>query len=289
MSSEVSEWGFEIKPTSSLFDIKLKEVWKYRDLMLLFVKRDFVAQYKQTVLGPLWHFIQPILTTMMFVVVFGKIAKIPTGSAGHIIPPVLFYLSGLTIWNYFSACLINTSSTFTNNAAIFGKVYFPRLVLPISIVLSNMIKFFIQFLLLLTVLIYYQFHGYPIHLSISWLLIPLLVVIMAGIGLGAGIILSSLTSKYRDFSVLIGFGLQLLIYLSPVIYPLSYLESKGKYTMLIHYNPISPIIEGFKYAIFGEGYFNLYYIGYSLLVMIILLFLGIMYFSKVEKTFMDTV
>ena len=238
LANNAEHWDLEIKPKTSLFDIKLREVWKYRDLMILFVKWDFVAQYKQSVLGPLWHFVQPILTTIMFVVVFGKIAKIPTGH----IPAILFYLSGLTIWNYFSTCLNSTSSTFTTNASIFGKVYFPRLVLPISIVISNIVKFGIQFLLLLSVLIYYQFHGYPIHLSVSWFLIPIFITVMAGIGLGAGIILSSLTSKYRDFTVLIGFGLQLLMYLTPVIYPLSYLESKGKYTMLIHYNPLLHLI-----------------------------------------------
>lgn len=278
-------WDIEIKPKTSLFNVKLKEVWKYRDLMSLFVKRDFVAQYKQTILGPIWHFVQPVLTTIMFVVVFGRIAKIPTGN----IPSVLFYLSGLTIWNYFAVCLTSTSTTFTSNASIFGKVYFPRLVLPISVVISNMIKFGIQFLLLLAVIVYYQFHGYPIHFSFSWLLVPVILLIMAGIGLGAGIILSALTSKYRDFTVLIGFGIQLLMYLTPVIYPLAYLETKGKYAAFIHYNPISPLVEGFKFAVFGEGYYSLYYLGYSLVIMIILLFIGIMYFSKVEKTFMDTV
>ena len=195
-------WDMIIQPKAHLLDLNLKEVWRYRDLLLLFVKRDFIAQYKQTILGPLWHLIQPIFTTIMFLLVFGKIANIPTDGVN----PVLFYMAGITIWNYFSSCLNSTSNTFVANAGIFGKVYFPRLVIPLSNVLSNMVKFGIQFLLLLTMMIFYSFKGTSIHFGISWLWIPVLMLMMAGLGLGLGIIISSLTTKYRDLTVLIGFA-----------------------------------------------------------------------------------
>ena len=215
------QWDLEIKPQSSLFDLKLKEVWRYRDLMLLFVRRDFVAQYKQTILGPVWHIIQPVLTTIMFLLIFGKIANIPTDG----IEPVLFYMSGITIWNYFASCLTSTSNTFVANAGIFGKVYFPRLVLPLSVVISNMARFGIQFgILLLGMFWYALFRHVPIQFGVNWLLIPLLVFIMAGIGLGLGIIISALTTKYRDFTVLTRFAVQLIMYATPVVYPLSFLK-----------------------------------------------------------------
>jgi lipopolysaccharide transport system permease protein len=278
-------WDLEIKPQASLFDLNLKDVWRYRDLMMLFVRRDFVAQYKQTILGPLWHIIQPILTTIMFLLVFGKIANIPTDG----IEPVLFYMSGITIWNYFASCLNATSNTFIANAGIFGKVYFPRLVLPLSIVISNIVKFGIQFgILLLCMIGYALFKNIPIQFGINWLLVPVLVFIMAGIGLGLGIIISSLTTKYRDFTVLIGFGVQLLMYATPVVYPLSFLADK-KYAALIEWNPLSPIVEGFRFSLFNVGTFSYISILYSITFMIIVMFIGAVYFSKVEKTFMDTV
>jgi lipopolysaccharide transport system permease protein len=214
------KWDIEISSKNKLFDLQLKEVWHYRDLMWLFVKRDFTAQFKQTILGPLWHLIQPALTTIMFLLVFSKIAKIPTDG----IAPAAFYMSGLTVWNYFSACFTGTSSTFTANAGIFGKVYFPRIVTPISIILSNVVKFAIQFALLIAILVYYHFNGYPFVPSINLLFLPVILFVLAGISLGLGIIISSITTKYRDFAVLLGFAIQLLMYATPVIYPLSYLQ-----------------------------------------------------------------
>ncbi|MEQ1797224.1 MAG: ABC transporter permease [Lacibacter sp.] len=278
-------WDLEIKPKASLLDLNLKEVWKYRDLMLLFVRRDFVAQYKQTILGPLWHIIQPVLTTIMFLLVFGKIANIPTDG----IEPILFYMSGITIWNYFSTCLTATSNTFIANANIFGKVYFPRLVLPLSIVISNIVKLGIQFgILFLGMLWFAVFRNIPIHFGVNWLLIPVLVIIMAGIGLGLGIIISSLTTKYRDFAVLIGFAIQLLMYATPVAYPLSFLKNKS-FAAIIEWNPLSPIVEGFRYALFNVGTFSIQSLLYSFVFMLVVLVFGAIYFSKVEKTFMDTV
>ncbi len=280
-----TDWDLEIKPQSSLFDLNLREVWRYRDLMMLFVKRDFVAQYKQTILGPLWHIIQPVFTTIVFLMVFGSIAGIPTDG----VSPVLFYLSGITIWNYFSSCLTNTSNTFVANAGIFGKVYFPRLVIPVSVVLSNIVRLGIQFGLLLMVMLFYFFKGEShVHFGAGWLLLPVLVLLMAGIGLGLGIIISSLTTKYRDFAVLIGFAVQLLMYATPVAYPLSYLKSKN-FAYLIEWNPLSAVVEGFRYALFGVSSFDVSSLIYPSVFMVVVLFIGTMIFSKVERTFMDTV
>ncbi len=277
-------WDQIIEPRGKLLDLNLKEVWKYRDLLWLFVKRDFVAQYKQTILGPIWHFIQPIFTTIVFLMVFGKIANIPTDG----IPPVLFYMSGISIWNYFSACLTATSNTFVANAGIFGKVYFPRLVIPLSTVMSNIVKFGIQFLLLMAVIGWYGYQTGQFHFGISWLLIPLLVLMMAGLGLGLGIIISSLTTKYRDFNVLIGFAVQLLMYATPIAYPLSFLKDKS-YAAWIAWNPLTPIVEAFRFALFGIGTVNTQGLLYSGAFIVIVLFLGMVIFSKVERSFMDTV
>ena len=277
-------WDLIIQPKAHLLDLKLKEVWKYRDLLLLFVKRDFVAQYKQTILGPLWHFIQPIFTTIVFLLVFGKIANIPTDG----IPPILFYMSGITMWNYFSSCLNSTSNTFVANAGIFGKVYFPRLVIPLSTVMSNLVKFGIQLLLLAAVFIFFAFKGMPVHVGVPLLMIPVLVLMMAGMGLGLGIIISSLTTKYRDLNVLIGFAVQLLMYATPVAYPLSFLEH-NKYASWIRWNPLTPIVEAFRYALFQKGSFNAGSLLYSGIFIAIILFIGLLTFSKVERTFMDTV
>jgi lipopolysaccharide transport system permease protein len=281
---EDAGWDIIIEPQANLLDIKIKDVWHYRDLLFLFVKRDITAQYKQTVLGPLWHFIQPIFTTIVFVMVFGKIANIPTDG----IEPVLFYMSGITIWNYFSACLNATSGTFIANAGIFGKVYFPRLVIPLSTVMSNMIKFGIQFLLLIIVIIYFGLDNGQFYFGISWLLVPVLVLMMAAMGLGAGIIISSLTTKYRDFTVLIGFGVQLLMYAAPVAYPLSYLKNKS-FINVIKYNPLTPVVESFRFALFGKGSVDTMHLVYSGSFIVIVLFIGLLIFSKVERTFMDTV
>ncbi len=277
-------WDLVIKPQTSLFDLNLIDVWRYRDLVWLFVKRDFTAQYKQTILGPLWHFIQPVFTTIVFLIVFNRIAKIPTDG----IEPAVFYMSGITIWNYFSSCLNGTSNTFVANAGIFGKVYFPRLILPISVVLSNMVKFGIQLILLLLVMGYFAIKGGHFYIGWSWLLIPVLVVMMALLGLGVGIIISSLTTKYRDFTVLIGFAVQLLMYATPVIYPLSFFES-SKYKPFIYWNPLTPIVESFRYAVLGQGSFSVEYLSYSALLIVIFLFIGMLIFNRVEKSFMDTV
>ncbi|MBS1736923.1 MAG: ABC transporter permease [Bacteroidetes bacterium] len=284
MHSEDEQWDLIIQPRAHLLDLKLKEVWKYRELMLLFVKRDFVAQYKQTMLGPLWHFIQPIFTSIVFLLVFGKIANIPTDG----VPPILFYMSGIAIWNYFSACFMSTSGTFLSNAGIFGKVYFPRLVTPIATVISNMVKFGIQLLLLAALFLYYNFHGYPFHFSAALLMIPVLVLMMAGMGLGLGIIISSMTTKYRDLNILIGFGMQFLMYATPIAYPLSFLQH-NKYAAWIAWNPLTPIVEAFRYSIFQQGSFSAYSLLYSTAFIIVALFIGMVMFSKVERTFMDTV
>ncbi|MCW3090851.1 MAG: transporter permease [Ferruginibacter sp.] len=278
------DWDLVIEPKAALLDLNLKEVWRYRDLLWLFVKRDFSAQYKQTILGPVWHFIQPIFTTIVFLMVFGKIANIPTDG----IEPVLFYMSGISIWNYFSACLTATSNTFVANAGIFGKVYFPRMVIPLSTVVSNMVKFGIQFSLLLAVMIWFGIKNHLFSFGTSWLLIPLLVLMMAALGLGLGIIISSLTTKYRDFAVLIGFAVQLLMYATPVAYPLSFLKGKS-FAAWIAWNPLTPIVEAFRYALFGTGTVNTMGLIYSGGFIVIVLFAGMLIFSKVERTFMDTV
>jgi lipopolysaccharide transport system permease protein len=283
-STDEGYWNIVVRPQAGLFDIRLKDVWHYRDLLLLFVKRDISAQYKQTVLGPLWHFIQPLFTTVVFVMVFGKIANIPTDG----IEPVVFYMAGISIWNYFSSCLNATSGTFVANAAIFGKVYFPRLVIPLSTVMSNIVKFAIQFMLLLIVIGYVGLKTGEMYVGVNWLLIPLLLLMMAGLGLGLGIIISSLTTKYRDFTVLIGFAVQLLMYATPVAYPLSYLKHKSFFNV-IQYNPLTPIVEGFRFALFNKGSFDPVHLIYSGTVITMVLMAGLLIFSRVEKSFMDTV
>lgn len=278
-------WDMVIEPKSRLLDVKLAEVWRYRDLIMLFVRRDFVAQYKQTILGPVWHLVQPILTTLIYLLLFSRIARLSTDG---IHPPVLFYLCGIVIWNYFAATLTNTANTFVANANIFGKVYFPRLVLPVSIVISNMIRFGIQFSLLIGIMIYFHFNGYPIKMSIYWLIIPVLLFMMACIGLGFGVIISSLTTRYRDFAVFLTFAVQLGMYATPIVYPLSFLENT-KYKTLILINPLSSIVEAFRYALFGKGTFDAGGLLYSAAVMVAALILGVLLFNKVEKHFMDTV
>jgi lipopolysaccharide transport system permease protein len=279
------DWDLLIQPKTGVLDINFKELWRYRDLLWLFVKRDFSAQYKQTVLGPVWHFIQPIFTTIVFVLVFTKIANISTDG---IQPPMLFYMSGITLWNYFSSCLTATSNTFVANAGIFGKVYFPRLIIPLSTVLSNIIKFGIQFSLLLALMIWFGIKNQHFYFGTSWLLVPLLVVMMAGLSLGLGIIISSLTTKYRDFSLLIVFAVQLLMYATPIAYPMSFLRGKS-YAAWIAWNPLTPIVEAFRYALFGKGEMDAFGLIYSGAFIVVVLFIGIVIFSRVEKTFMDTV
>jgi lipopolysaccharide transport system permease protein len=276
-------WTMILRPKKSLFQINLKELWQYRDLIALFVRRDFVAKYKQTILGPLWFIIQPLLTTLMFVVVFGNIAGIPTDG----IPQVLFYMSGIVGWNYFSTCLNDTSQTFLKNASIFGKVYFPRLAMPISVVISNMVSFIIQFLFLLCFLLYFYLRGADVSTGIEVLLLPFLVLMMAGLGLGFGIIISSLTTKYRDLTHLVGFGVSLWMYATPIIYPLS--EIPERYRIFVLANPMTPLIETFKTVLLGVGTVNYLYLLYSLVFTIVLLIVGVLIFNKVERTFMDTV
>jgi lipopolysaccharide transport system permease protein len=285
-SVDEEHWDMIIEPHGRLIDIqKLRDVWHYRDLLILFVKRDFVSQYKQTILGPLWHLLQPVFTTIIFLFVFTKIANIPTDG----IKPVLFYLSGITIWNYFSVSLTSTSSTFVTNAGIFGKVYFPRMIIPLSVVLSNMIRFGIQFLLLLGMMVWYAVRKEaPFYFDWSWLLIPVLLIVMAGIGLGLGIIVSSLTTKYRDLNILITFAIQLLMYVTPVAYPLSFLNKKS-YKWIVEANPLTPIVEAFRHAIFNTRNFEFGSLIYSVVFMFVSLFLGVLMFNKVEQTFMDTV
>ena len=278
------KWTEVISPKRSLFDINLKELWRYRDLIMLFVRRDFVSVYKQTILGPLWLFIQPLFTTLTFFFVFNKIAKIPTDN----IDPILFYLSGITLWNYFSDCFSKTSNTFVANAGIFGKVYFPRLATPISIVISNLIKLGIQVLLFVAIMVYQMiFNKVQINVNLYILVLPYLILLMAVMGLGLGIIFSALTTKYRDLSFLLTFGIQLLMYATPIIYPLSY--TSGKLHTIINMNPLTPIMESFRFAFFSIGTFDWSGLAFTSIFSFFVLFIGIIIFNQVEKSFMDTV
>ncbi len=273
-----------IKPKSSLLDINFKELWRYKDLLFLLVRRDFVSVYKQTILGPVWFFIQPLLTTATFTFVFSKMANIPTDG----IPPPLFYLIGVTFWSYFSTCLTSTSGTFVNNAAVFGKVYFPRLIMPLSVVISSLFKLSIQFILLVIGWLYYLTTDVSIEPNLTLLLMPLYIALMAGLGLGFGIILSSVTTKYKDFTFLVGFGVQLLMYATPIIYPLSIIKN-ASIKMLVSLNPMTGLIEAIKFGLTGRGVFDMGLLLYSFAFTIVILFLGIIVFNKVEKSFIDTV
>lgn len=279
---EEQNFDIVIKPKSGWFDLNLKEVWKYRDLIFLFVRRNFVSQYKQTILGPAWAVIQPLLTTVVFTVVFGSIA----GLAAEGVPSFLFYLSGTVAWTYFSTCLTQTADTFTGNAAILGKVYFPRVVMPISTVLTNLISFAIQFAMFIIFLVVYWLKG-EVHPNIYFLMLPVLAVHMALLSLGTGIIISALTTKYRDLKMLVGFGVQLWMYATPVAYDIGIIPEK--YMFLYMLNPMTPIINTFRYAFLGLGTFDIEYYMIGWITTLIILFLGIVLFSRVEKTFMDTV
>ena len=283
LQAQESGWDLVIGPPKGWFSLHLGDLWRYRDLMVLFVRRDFVASYKQTILGPLWHIIQPLLTTLMFTVVFGRIAQLSTDS----VPPFIFYMAGTTVWGYFANCLTRTSNTFIANAGIFGKVYFPRMVVPVSVVMSQLIGFAIQFAFFLCVYGLFGFRGAPLQPNWAVALLPLLLLMMAGMGLGFGVIISSLTTKYRDLQVLVGFGVQLWMYATPVIYPLSAMSDK--YRWLIVANPMSSIVETFRFAFFGTGTFSWAYLGYSAGFTVALLLLGMAIFNRVEQTFMDTV
>ena len=278
------KWDLEIVSKTKLFDLNLPELWQYRDLIFLFVRRDLTTTYKQTILGPLWFFIQPILVTLMYVLIFGKIANISTGG----MPKILFYLGGVTIWNYFHECLIKTSETFISNQNLFGKVYFPRLVTPISIVISGLIKFLIQFVLFLFVWLYFLTQrNEAIHPNLAILMLPLYLLLMSGLGFSYGILISSLTTKYRDLRFLIQFGIQLLMYATPVVYPLEIVQQKYQWIILL--NPVASILEAFKYSFTGHGYFSFQHLIYSTLFMSVSLLGSILIFNKIEKTFVDTV
>lgn len=279
------QWTIVIKPKDKLLSVDFKEIWQYRDLMMLFVKRNIITQYKQTILGPLWYLIQPLMTTIMYMVVFGGIAKISTDG----LPQPLFYLAGISFWQYFSDCLTKTSNTFVNNAGIFGKVYFPRLITPLSDVISNLVRFGIQFGLFLCVYAYYMiFTDAPIHTNWYALLIPILVMMLAGLSLGFGSLFSSMTTKYRDLQLLLSFFVSLWMYATPVIYPLSTITNP-KLLLVMQLNPLTGIVEFFKYGMLGVGCHEWWMLGYSFGFMVVLLIIGVVVFNKVQRSFMDTV
>lgn len=286
MDNNNKNWDTVITNRNKLFNLDLNEVWRYRDLLMMYVKRDIVTFYKQTILGPLWFIIQPVFTTIMFMFVFGGIAGISTDG----IPQAVFYLAGLVCWNYFSDCLTKCGDTFNANQQIFGKVYFPRLVVPLSIVISNMIKMGIQFALFLAVYLYYFAIGVDFHLNAALLLLPLLIIMLGALGLGFGMIISSMTTKYRDLRFMISFGVQLWMYATPVIYPLSVMrQSYPHYVWVLAANPLTAILETFKYAFTGVGEFNLLYLGYSFTFTAVILLLGIIIFNRVQRNFMDVI
>ena len=279
-------WLFEITPKNKFFSLNLNEVWQYRDLLLLFVKRDIVTVYKQTVLGPLWYLIQPLFTAITFTIIFNNLAGINTGT----VPPFLFNLAGITVWNYFTACLTGTSNTFGANAGIFGKVYFPRIIVPISIVISNLLKFGIQFGIFIAFYFLYYFQGAAISLNGLVVFFPLLIIVMGILGLGLGMFISSLVTKYRDFSHLIGFGVQLLMYVSAVVYPMALVKEKmPEYAWLVQYNPLAYIIETTRYMLLNVGYLSFWGLGYTFLATVLIFLVGVLIFNRTEKSFIDTV
>lgn len=277
------EYNTVIKPQNKLLEVDFKEIWQYRDLFSMFVKRDIITQYKQTILGPTWFFIQPALTTLMYMIVFGGIAGISTDG----LPQPMFYLAGIVCWQYFADCLNKTSTTFTTNQNIFGKVYFPRLIVPLSTVASNLVRMGIQFILFAVVYAYYLIIGVHVAPNIYVLLLPLLILMLAGLSLGFGIIISSMTTKYRDLTILFTFIVQLWMYATPIIYPLSTMSPKRQWIMAL--NPVTSIVEAFKYGTMGVGTFSWAQLGYSFGFMVFLLAIGIVVFNKVQRSFMDTV
>ena len=283
MSDYKQEWTEEIKSHSSIFSVNYKEVWHYRDLLLMLVKKDYVTFYKQTILGPIWFFIQPILTTLIYVLIFGKIAKLSTDGA----PQIAFYLSGVTIWNYFSESLTKTSTVFRDNAAVLGKVYFPRLIMPLSIVVSGLMKFAIQFALFIAVVMYYTFAENTLHPNIWLLATPFLVLLMAAFSLGLGMIFSSLTTKYKDLVFLLTFGIQLFMFATPVVYPVTSIPADRQW--IVNLNPLTGIFECFRYGFLGTGSFTPETLIMSTGIIALILVLGVLIFNKVEKSFMDTV
>ena len=281
--AKAQDWDLIIEPRRAWWDLRLGQLWRYRDLIMLFVWRDFVSTYKQTILGPLWYLIQPITTTIVFTVIFGGIAKLPTDG----LPSFLFYLSGTVIWTYFADCLKKASNTFASNASLFGKVYFPRLAIPVADSISNLITFTIQFGLFLAFLAYFMLSGSDVHITSWMLLLPVLIFLMAGLGLGMGIIISSLTTKYRDLHNLVNFGVQLLMYATPIIYPVSTIPKQWQW--LVSVNPITPIVEAFRFGFLGAGSPSWGGLAYSFAFMLVVMTIGVLIFNRVESTFMDTV
>lgn len=278
--NENIEWDLVVKPKRSVFDINLKEIFTYKDLLFLLVKRDFVALYKQTILGPVWFVIQPVITALVFAIIFGGFAKINTNG----VPPILFYMAGLTLWAYFADCLNKTSSTFVSNASVFGKVYFPRLIIPLSVLISNLIKLGIQFLLFLVIWLCYLSRVEPNYQYLY--LLPFLILVLAMLGFGFGLLISSLTTKYRDFTFVVGFGVQLLMY-ATIVFPISSVSPDKQWILLL--NPVAPVIETFKYIFLGSGIFETWALVYSFSFATILLLFSVLVFNKVEQSFMDTV
>jgi len=281
-----TDWLFEITPKNKFFSLNLRELWQYRDLLLLFVKRDVVTVYKQTILGPLWYLLQPLFTSITFTIIFNKVAGIETGA----VPPFLFNLAGIMVWNYFTACLTDTSDTFKKNAAMFGKVYFPRMIMPLSTVISNLLKFGIQFLIFIAFYFFYYFRGAAINMNGLLLFFPLLIALMGILGLGLGMLISSMVTKYRDLSYLIGFGVQLLMYLSAVMYPMALIQYKmPDYAWLVQYNPLAYMIETTRFILLDVGSVSVWGLVYTVGVTIGLFFIGLLVFNKTEKSFIDTV
>ena len=278
-----TNWDLIITPRKKWYDLQLADVWRYRDLIALFVRRDFVSRYKQTILGPLWFLIQPLITSIVFTVIFGNIAQLPTDG----LPQLLFYMSGTVMWSYFSSCLTSTANTFIGNARLFGKVYFPRLVMPISVVISNLITFAIQFFFFMAFFLYFFLQGSDIIITPWAFTLPLLIILMAALGLGFGIIISSMTTKYRDLAYLVSFGVSLWMYGTPVIYPVSSIPQNWRWVANV--NPITPIIETFRAGFLGAGDASWVRLGYSAIFMLVVIFIGVVIFNRVERTFIDTV
>jgi lipopolysaccharide transport system permease protein len=280
------KWLYTISSKRKLIDFNFKEIWQYRDLLILFVKRDVLTVYKQTILGPLWYLIQPLFTALTFTLIFNKVANIETGT----VPPFLFNLAGVSIWNYFSTCLTATSDTFKSNAAIFGKVYFPRIIMPLSVIISNLVKFGIQLLIFIAFYVYYYVNDAAIHIDATVVFFPFLVLLMGLLGLGIGMIISSLVTKYRDLKFLVGFGVQLFMYVSAVMYPLALMREKlPRIAWIVEYNPLAYIIETARFMLLGTGTFSWFGILYTVVLTFVILLFGIVIFNRTEKTFIDTV
>ena len=286
LHQQEEHWDSVIESKHSFLDINFKELWNYRDLLMLFVKRDIVTVYKQTILGPLWYLIQPLFTSLIFTIIFNNVAGISTGQT----PPFLFNLAGVMVWNYFTSCLNDTSDTFKKNASIFGKVYFPRLIVPLSVVISNLVKFGIQFLIFIVFYIFYATQGMTVEFSVAVLFFPFLVALMGILGLGMGMIISSMVTKYRDLSFLVGFGVQLLMYVSAVMYPMALLKEKlPNYGWLIEYNPLAYVVETARYMLLYEGSISTGGLLYTVGVTVLIFLIGLLVFHKTEKSFIDTV